>query len=277
MISILVSTCDSYHDVLDLFFNSFNEYWPNCKYDIIINGERQLYENKKFNFKIENHLTNDNKWGARLLKSLKAIQNEYVITLLDDYLLDSKFDMLKLNNAISIIQNDEDASCVYLYHLNDLEMLRSDNESFSIVSNNSLYKINTLPSIWKRTELIKILEDQDDPWTWEAFSMYRKSAKKIKIYSVSSKSFNIYNYSAMTGGAVYRGKWVNEVVYDKINKYNLPSDFTKREFLNNNEVAKRSLKWKLNFLLKGFKIANFNVCIFIFKSLKSKFYKKKKR
>ncbi len=156
MISILVSTCDSYHDVLDLFFNSFNEYWPNCKYNIIINGERRLYNNKKINLKIENHLTNEHKWGARLLKSLRSIQNEYVINLLDDYLLDSTFDILKLNNAISILQNDKDASCVYLYHLSDLEMTKSDNENFCIVSNNSLYKINTLPSIWKRTELIKI-------------------------------------------------------------------------------------------------------------------------
>jgi hypothetical protein len=274
MISILVSTCDSYHDVLDLFFNSFNEYWPNCKYNIIINGERRLYNNKKFNLKIENHLTNEHKWGARLLKSLRSIQNEYVINLLDDYLLDSTFDILKLNNAISILQNDKDASCVYLYHLSDLEMTKSDNENFCIVSNNSLYKINTLPSIWKRTELIKILEDQDDPWTWEAFSMYRKSSKNIKIYSVSPKFSNIYNYSAKTGGAVYRGKWVKEVVYDKINKYNLPSDFTKREFLNNDELSKRSLLWKFNFLLKGFKMAKFKLCIFIFKSLKVKYYKK---
>lgn len=273
MISILVSTCDSYHDVLDLFFYSFNENWPNCNYEIIINGEKKLYENNRLNLKIENHLSNDKRWGARLLNSLNKIQNEYVITLLDDYLLDTPVDILKLNNAVSILQNNEDASCVYLYHLNDLEMIKSDNEAFKIISNKSLYKINTLPSIWKRTELIKILEAQDDPWTWEAFSMYRKNAKKIKMYSVSSFNFNIYNYSAMTGGAVYRGKWVKEVVYDKINKYNLPSNFTKREFLDKNEVSKRSLKWKLNFLFKGYKIAKFNVFIFVYKSLISKFKK----
>jgi hypothetical protein len=241
MISILVSTCDSYHDVLNLFFESFIDNWPNCKCQIIINGEKKKYINRNLN--IINHLSDEITWGARLLSSLNKIDNDYVIVLLDDYIIESPIDSVKLNNALSLIQNDKNISCIYLYHESSLVMNPSEIKNYNIVANNSLYKINTLPSIWNRQELIKVLEKEDDPWTWEAFSMYRESAKKSLIYSVSNENNNIYNYSAKTGGAVYRGKWVKEVVIDKILKYNMPNDFTKRAYLDENEIIKRSFKY----------------------------------
>ncbi len=270
MISILVSTCDSYHDVLDLFFAAFKENWPNCHFDILINGETKKYEMSDSTYKIENYLSNDNRWGARLLSSLNKIEDEFVITLLDDYILESPLDNEKLKNAFSLLQDDTSVSCIYLYYLSSLDMIHSNIDQYYEVSNKSLYKVNTLPAIWRRKDLINILEDQDDPWAWEAFSMYRIKAKNIKIYSVPANENNVYNYSAITGGAVYRGKWVKAVVCDKISKYNLPNDFTKREYLETKEVSKRSFKWKLNFLIKGYKIAKFNLLIFVFQSLKSK-------
>lgn len=270
MVSILVSSCDDYHDVLNLFFAAFEEYWSGCPYPILINGEKNTFKSNVLKFEYRTITSNHKKWGQRLLSSLHKIEDDFVITLLDDYILENKINVENLNQSISVLQNNNDISCVYLFYLESLDFIESGLNNYIEVSNKSLYKINTLPAIWKRKDLIKLIEQNDDPWSWEAFSMYRKSAVSTKIFSVNSSKNNIYNYSALTGGAVYRGKWVKDVVSNKLEKYNLPINFSKRKYLELQNITKRTISWKLNFLVRGFMIANFKVFIFIFKSLKLK-------
>ena len=38
-VTIIVNTCDDYEDVWELFFCAFQEYWPGCKYQIVLNTE----------------------------------------------------------------------------------------------------------------------------------------------------------------------------------------------------------------------------------------------
>ncbi len=270
MISILVSTCDSYHDVLDLFFYGIGEYWSNCPYKFYINGEKKAYDFNNFNNEIVTNISNEEKWGSRLLNTLDKIEDEFVITLLDDYILESEVNDDNLNYVISTIKNNSEISCIYLHYLDSFDFIDCGIPNLKEIAFGSLYKINTLPAIWRRKDLIAILDRDDDPWSWEAFSMYRPNAKNMKIMSVKSSFYNIYNYSSLTGGAIYRGKWVKKVVENKFIKYQISPEFSNREYLEENFSIKRSLFWKVNFIIKGFKISHFNVFYFIYKSFKSK-------
>ena len=40
-LTVVVCTCDSYSDVLSLFFAAFYDYWPSCPYPIVINTEKK--------------------------------------------------------------------------------------------------------------------------------------------------------------------------------------------------------------------------------------------
>lgn len=270
MPSVLVSTCDSYHDVLDLFISAYADNWPNTNLPLYINGELKPYISKKSNIIVNNILSTEKIWGARFLSSLNSLKDEFVITLLDDYILESKINEQKFNDALLFLEMNKDISCIYLHYLDSFDMKPFSGHSYNEVIPKSLYRINTLPAIWRRNDLIKVIEKKDDPWTWEAFSMYRKQAKFLKILSVSSSKNNIYEYSAKTGGAVYRGKWVKEVVSSKFIKYNLATENHIRLFLDHDEKIKRTFLWKLKFLYKGFQIARFKVFVFIFRSLMSK-------
>ena len=35
-LTIIVNTCDDYSDVLSIFFKSFEKWWPDCPYPIVI-------------------------------------------------------------------------------------------------------------------------------------------------------------------------------------------------------------------------------------------------
>jgi hypothetical protein len=77
------------------------------------------------------------------------------------------------------------------------------------------------------------------------------------FYSVKNDFENLYNYNHIKGGAIYRGKWVEEVVTDKIYKYNLNINLSSRGVAELDNLPKRSLFWKVDFFLEGFRMVGF--------------------
>lgn len=74
------------------------------------------------------------------------------------------------------------------------------------------------------------------------------------------------------GGAIYRGKWVGKIVLPLIKKYNLQIDINKRGLADGiQQNNKRSLLWKIEFFLLGFKMIRFGVFLYAYRILKKKF------
>jgi len=118
--------------------------------------------------------------------------------------------------------------------------------------------------------LIKYTGKNDTPWAWEVFGSYRTYKDGKKFYAPVSSSFSLYRFDYEKGGAIYRGKWVSHVVIPKNKKYNLNMDFSIRGFSAEDRYEKRSLTWKMKFLLLGFRMVGFKSFIFIIRYLKIK-------
>ena len=76
------------------------------------------------------------------------------------------------------------------------------------------------------------------------------------------------------GGAIYRGKWVYKIVQPLMDKYGLNIDVAARGVAD--EVAqnnKRSLRWKIDFFIIGFKMIKFGICVFMYRIFKNKCFK----
>ena len=268
-VAILINSCDSYNDVIDLNLCAINEFWNNCSYPIYINTESIKYKNNNLNVTTLNLLPGKkNNWGSRFMDSLSRIKEEYIIVILDDFILES---LIPKNQLDSIIQLMKINSNIGAYYLNHGFFSLSYNSDFNlyVVDKSNYYLINTGPAIWRKNVLLNLLEAKDNPWAWEFFAMYRKPAKIYNICSVKDSNENIYNYNYKKGGAIYRGKWVEEVVIDKIKKYNLNIDLNLRGTIKFDQPIKRSLKWKINFFISGFKMVGFrafNLFIYYFKA-----------
>jgi hypothetical protein len=73
------------------------------------------------------------------------------------------------------------------------------------------------------------------------------------------------------GGAIYRGRWVVKVVGPLIEKYNLKIDLSERGVIYEiNNQSKRTLTWKINFFITGFKMIKFGIFLFLFRMLKKR-------
>lgn len=264
-LTIVVNTCDSYDDVLEMFFAAFKEYWPDCPYPIVINAERKTYS--QYSAITNNYFSEDNidRWGARLLSTLNTIETEFVLMLYDDFILEGRVNNNDILKSLSYLKDEKNASVFYLVDID----LPSEiyNKDLKVLLPKIDFCLNSSPAIWRRKDIISYTGKVDSPWAWEVFGSYRTYGENKLFYSSCS---DIYKYNYEKGGAIYRGKWVEDVVVEKDKKYNLGIDFSIRGFSIKGGYEKRSLKWKLNFLLLGYRMVGFKSLLFVYRYIKGK-------
>lgn len=266
---IVVNSCDAYCDVIPLFFAALNEYWPDCRLKVIINNETYC---KSLETSIT---TSETTWGERFKSVLLSLTSEYVIVLFDDYILESTIDTCKVSEIFSFMDNNPS---VAVHYLNAVCFKTHKDEPFLLrrkLKDRVNFRINSAPAIWRREDLINYIGKHDDPWAWEVFGSYRTFGDGKEFYSPGSTKLNLFNYDYRRGGAIYRGKWVEEVALPKIDKYGLDIDTNIRGIYAKGDRLKRTLSWKIKFLVKGYRMVGFRVLYFITTSIREKYFVKK--
>jgi hypothetical protein len=140
-------------------------------------------------------------WSMRVAKSLKLIDDDYILFLLDDYFLNEKINPLELENLSNRCQ---ELSIKYCRLLNTPKFNNFGNmKSLPIEP----YSINLQPALWDRKFLITILEKiNSNPWLTE-----------IRLHSFFKVQNNFYSqtagFSLINGylNAVIKGEWSREV------------------------------------------------------------------
>jgi hypothetical protein len=280
-LTILVNTCDAYSDIWPLFFAALNEYWPQRKYNLVLNTELiSDIPSGVENVSIKNFkpINGNDSWGLRLREALKSIDTEYVLAIYDDFIIEDFMDEVEIIALLDRMEFDDQISAVYLTKLGskfkENEHLFGDRKhpdnKYVLLEDKIDYRLNSAPALWRKSELLKYTGAHDNPWAWEVFGSYRTFNNEKKFYCPATFEKDIYVYNYSGGGAIYRGKWVPEVVLDKNEKYSLNTDFEKRGFSSGSAIEKRSIKWKLDFLALGYKMVGLKVLIFIYRAIKGK-------
>lgn len=270
-LTIVVNTCDDYSDVLEIFFKAFEKWWPNCPYPIVINTESNQYV-PSFPARVHTSQSNVNTddWGARLLSTLIDIESEFVLMVYDDFILEENVDSDQIQKAILLLESQDRAAVTYLINTS-LPLMTDDSESvFVPIKDRVEYRLNSAPGIWRRQVLIDYTSPGDNPWAWEVFGTYRTWGDGLTYYSISSSQRDIFPYNYSKGGAIYRGKWVKQVVDKAIINYPLSIDWSKRGFSSEKVYEARSLTWQIRFMQTGWKMVGFKALNFLKAYLKEK-------
>lgn len=270
-IVMVVNSCDAYQDVLPMFFCALDEYWPSRSFNVVINSESNLDKIKEKNTSLHTVDNKNNyKWGSRFLETLDDIQTEYIIMVYDDYILESTVNVEQLNNIVGFMDENPNTAAVYLNNICMESLVDDYNSSLCLVKDKVDFRLNSAPAVWRRKDLMQYTGINDNPWAWEVFGSYRTFGDGKSFYAPCSEKYNIYDYSFKKGGAIYRGKWVSNVVIPKAKKYNLNIDFSERGFTPDSFHEKRTIVWKLKFISLGFKMVGFKAFIFLYRAIKSK-------
>jgi len=270
-LTIVVNTCDDYSDVLEIFFKAFEKWWPNCPYPIVINTESNQYASSfpaRVHTSTSNGDTDD--WGARLLSTLIEIESEFVLMVYDDFIIEEKVDNDQIHKAILLLESQNDAAVTYLINTS-LPLMTNDSEALFVpIKDGVEYRLNSAPGIWRRQVLMDYTSPGDNPWAWEIFGTYKTWGDGLSYYSINPKQSDIFPYNYSKGGAIYRGKWVQEVVDKAIINYPLSIDWGKRGFSSEKVYEARSLAWQIHFMQTGWKMVGFKAFNYLVAYVKAK-------
>lgn len=264
-LTIIINSCDAYSDVAQLFMDSLEIHWPDNPFDVIINNETNTSKISK------KSISTKDQWGKRLKILLESVKSEFVLIVFDDYVLNSFVNTDKILDRLSFIKNDKHISVVYLNTacVNDHE--EDESREIRLLKKNCDYRLNSVPGIWRKKDLIGFTKNQDTPWSWEVFGSYRTFNSGKKFFSSGALKHNLFPYPYEKGGAIYRGRWVEEVINDLNKKLNKHIDPTIRGFAKKEEKVKRTLYWKLKFFWLGLNTTGIKAFLFLFRSIKRKY------
>jgi hypothetical protein len=270
-LTIVINTCDAYSDVLKIFFHAMREYWSNCPYLIVINTENSTYDYPAIVHNYSNGLMVDD-WGRRLQSTLASINTEFVLMVYDDFILNQSVNNKLIQAALQKLRLQPKIAVAYLINTSLPLVNENSPDLFIKVKDKVDYRLNSAPGIWRKQELLNYTSAGDTPWAWEAFGTYRTWGDGKIFYSLNPTKPDIYPYDYSKGGAIYRGKWVREVVEQVAQKYQLEIDWNQRGYSSELEFEKRSIKWKIRFMETGFRMVGLKALYFIASYIRSKIY-----
>lgn len=232
--TILINSCDIYADVWDLFFAGLKKQWPDLKYPVILNTESKNYPND-MGIEVHNYQPRPGKdcWGERYKNTLKDIDTEYVIPILEDFVLKERFTGNELiEQVMKWMDENPDVGVFYLHKHPYVTQQETEYPGFGLMPQKAEYKLTTAFGVWRKEYLEKCIKGFENPWEWEVYVTRYAWKLQEKEYALLDSQKEVFVFP--WGGVIRRGVWHPEAV-ELAEKYGINIDFSKRGFMDNDD------------------------------------------
>lgn len=254
---IMMLTCDKYSDLWPAYFGQIHKYWNSYNGKIFVNTERI----RKFDFECNNQISFSKKlydwdtpWSYRLKDCLEQVEEQYVIFLLDDFILTDYVDANEIDNCVDHMKEEADIAC-----FNFLPTPGKKNgkkyDRYELTDRNMPFRINLQAALWRKDFLMKFIREHENPWQFEYWGSIRARRYKERIYHLSKDADKVFVYP--DGGVIADERWFGEIAIEILQKEGYFMDFSKRKIYHKGEPRKTEIVHR-NF---------FEKCWQVFKSL----------
>lgn len=212
--SVLINSCDKYEDAWYPFFELIKKYWKNCSYPFYLNTETKSYAHKGINLTVLNSGHNECSWGQRIKKCLNRIETPYVILFLEDFFLQQPVDQEELENCIEIMEGDPNIVAIYFKHTTSFDTPSPVYANYIEMTENKDCKLNLQAGLWRKNDLIDLVQDDDSPWTFETDGYIRVKRDQVFLCSKAGTHTNMsgcvfpYLTDRRLGYGIWAGKWL---------------------------------------------------------------------
>lgn len=220
-IKILVASCDKNQDTFFIFHRCMDKYWSNHP-EIIYSTES--IENRYYKTIQKNYPLSQ--WTRRIRETAQEIDSEYILLMVDDLFLRKPVDNRTINSLPKMFSENTAAfNFEKTFDPFDIPV----NGLYSKRNPVGPYKTSAMCQLWNREKLIKVLNDDLDPWQFERHNNHFNYE-----YLISNTGDIIdFGYYDNKGNkkwfGLHNGKWCKEdVTFFKIEGFNI--DFLKRGF-----------------------------------------------
>ena len=159
---LVVSSCDAYSDIWEIFFTQLFKYWPEIEGHVYLLSNHKKYEDPRVHSICTGQ---DLDWGSNMLVALPQIPADYLIYFQDDYLLDRKVDVDFLCSWIEKFINGE-GNYLSLRHTKinpagSVNMIAGPNETYPTFA-------DFQAGAWKKEMLKQLADLKLNVWSTES-------------------------------------------------------------------------------------------------------------
>jgi len=228
-VAILIPAWDDYSDLWAPFLKLLFRFWPNCAFKIYLPTYKNVdIENVEVIHLRDGYIS----WSDLLIKTLKLVNEDYVLIFFQDLFLIGYVD----NDKILKVINWMDSIGANYVRLNPSPKPdRYYNDMVGIIAKGSVYRASTMFSVWKKDVLLDLLRPKEDAWGFEIKGSER-SDKYDGFYCTWDKYFKYVN-------GVVKGKWERRALR-KIQGLGVEVDLKKRKVMDIFENLRFYLKEK---------------------------------
>ena len=231
--AILVNSSDGFRDCWDPFFRLLETHWPQCRFPVYLNVEEATYDHPSLAIRCLNHprlASGANvPWSNRLIESLRAIPERYVMYLQEDYFLDAPVRDDVVEDCLRVVA-EEGAGCVHLTGFGARGGSKTAERPYLVdVPRISHYRVSTQAAIWDKNVLLSYVRPDETVWETEILGTVRSWSQHAAIRTVDRLRLGGPPVMSYTGTGIIRGKWHPEMV-PLFSRHGIDMDFDRRGF-----------------------------------------------
>lgn len=213
-LGILVLSCDKNKWLLKIFFEQFAKFWPGCPYNVYLSMEHGQFQYQGINIINISH-KGKMEWCARTKEALQKMKEDYVLILLDDFIIEEPVNEYLLNYFFSILKENELSNIILTPVPNEKNYMDCPYKQLLHRNRFGRYKTSLQCGIWKKKVLQELLVNDENAWEFEIFGNIRSFLVDDNFYALKNRDDKPIAYN--DGFFVVQGK-VNMIEKQRLEK-----------------------------------------------------------
>lgn len=241
--ALMVLGCDKNAELIPMFLHNLKKYWPQYQKEVYINTESVRTNSDDFKLVYPTRVCDINTpWAKRLYDFLREYPYDYVVFLLDDFILSDFVDDDELNRVHSIMKQHPEIACFnFMETYKDAEdSVREDYGRYYLKDRKAEFRMNLQAAIWRKDYLVKFIRKHENPWQFETWGSIRSRRYKDEIYHIKKGATRVFDYPE--GGVLADNRWRGDAVVEFMKREGFNIDFSKRGIYYEGENRKTEIK-----------------------------------
>lgn len=252
--SFVMSSCDTYEDLWNPFFECLDLFWPDIPYPVYLNAEhKQFQPRKSLHFQVNtiNQIGRKNlTWSRRFMDMLQKIDTEYIFLVLDDYDVCAPVEGQYFERIMDIMDGSPNIASFQFCGTRMSKVCQTNQSVCGDLEYVPLWpkgwKTHFVPTIWRKSILLKWLRPWESIWGFEGYGSARARRWPCRypetVFVVKWPA--IYDYLWVKDcSIVINSCWLDEPeVNEFFRKHKIEIDYTARGKMTKQQYLEKTMK-----------------------------------
>jgi hypothetical protein len=193
---VLVISCDRYADLWRPFFELFWRRWPDCRGPVYLGSNFETFADLRVRTL---RAGRDVAWAASVRSMLSQIHADYLIVMLEDFLLTQTVDNARIERLADIAVSEQ-LGCLRLYSIYPPEHAIARYPDLGAFEPGDNWRITAQAAIWRVETLRRLLVPGFSAWDFELIGSQMSDFMLDRIWGVKEPAL-VYDH------AIEKGRW----------------------------------------------------------------------